>query len=67
MSGWEGCCLLGISSINPPEDEARLTQHIWENYVLPDTNCTHLYRTTSTFTPNEQPVHILGGIYNCNY
>ncbi|MHA1913041.1 MAG: C25 family cysteine peptidase [Promethearchaeota archaeon] len=54
---WMGRMLLagGISSINPPEDEARLTQYIWENYVLPDTNFTHLSRTTSSFTPNESP------------
>lgn len=54
---WMGRMLLagGISSINPPEDEARLTQHIWENYLFPDTNFTHLYRTTSSFTPNEAP------------
>jgi hypothetical protein len=55
---WMGRMLLagGISSTNPPEDEARLTQHIWENYLFPNTNFTHLYRTTSSFTPNEAPV-----------
>ena len=54
---WMGRMLLagGITSINPPEDEARLTQYIWENYAISEINFTHLYRTTSSFTPNEAP------------
>jgi hypothetical protein len=54
---WMGRMLLagGISSMIPPEDEARLTQYIWEHYLFPDTNFTHLYRTTSSFTPTEAP------------
>lgn len=41
----------GISSYSPPEDEARLTEHIWENFVIDEMNFTHLAKTTSSFTP----------------
>ena len=41
-----------ISSISPPEDEARLTEYIWENYVIDEMNFTHLAKTTSSFTPS---------------
>ena len=40
-----------ISSYSPPEDEARLTEHIWENFVIDEINFTHLAKTTSSFTP----------------
>jgi len=41
----------GISSYSPPEDEARLTEHIWESFVIDEMNFTHLAKTTSSFTP----------------
>jgi len=41
-----------ISSTSPPEDEARLTEYIWENYVIDEMNFTHLAKTTSSFTPS---------------
>ena len=34
------------------EDEARLTEHIWENFVIDEINFTHLTKTTSSFTPS---------------
>ncbi|MFO8019016.1 MAG: C25 family cysteine peptidase, partial [Promethearchaeia archaeon] len=34
------------------EDEARLTQYIWQNYVLSEMNFTHLYETTEDFEPD---------------
>ena len=37
------------------EDEARLTEYIWQNYVLPEMNFTHLYRTYR-FTPETPPL-----------
>lgn len=38
------------------EDEARLTQYIWQNYIQEDDiNFTHLVRTTSAFNPDEPP------------
>lgn len=33
------------------EDEARLMEYIWENYVIDEMNFTHLAKTTSSFTP----------------
>jgi hypothetical protein len=46
----------GISSYSPPEDEARLTEHIWENFVIDEMNFTHLAKTTSSFTPTTPPL-----------
>ncbi|MEJ2250620.1 MAG: C25 family cysteine peptidase, partial [Candidatus Lokiarchaeota archaeon] len=45
-----------LASQEPPdgEDEARLTQYIWKNYVLDNMNFTQLYRTTS-FSPETPP------------
>ncbi len=45
----------GVSLYNPPEDEARLTEYIWQNYVLSNMNFTHLIRTTTSFTPDIPP------------
>ena len=45
----------GVSSFDPPEDEARLTEYIWQNYVLNHMNFTHLAKTTSSFTPSVPP------------
>ena len=33
------------------EDEARLTQYIWQNYVQSEMNFKHLFRTTQYFDP----------------
>ena len=33
------------------EDEARLTEYIWSNYVLDEMTFTHLHKTTGSFTP----------------
>jgi len=53
LGNWMNKMLLagGVSSYSPPEDEARLTEHIWENYVIDEMNFTHLAKTTSSFTP----------------
>ena len=50
----------GISNYAGPkdpdgEDEARLTEYIWKNYVLPEMNFTHLTRTYR-FTPETPPL-----------
>ncbi|MBY9020880.1 MAG: hypothetical protein KGD67_07470 [Candidatus Lokiarchaeota archaeon] len=45
----------GISSYNPPEDEARLMELIWNNYTIYEMNFTHLAKTTSSFTPISPP------------
>ena len=37
------------------EDEARLTEYIWKNYVLPEMNFTHLTRTYR-FNPETPPL-----------
>ena len=37
------------------EDEARLTEYIWQNYVISESNFTHLTKTTSIFTPSFPP------------
>ena len=51
---WTNKMLLagGVSSFSPPEDEARLTEYIWENYVIDEMNFTQLTKTTSSFTPS---------------
>ncbi|NVM44210.1 MAG: hypothetical protein HWN79_04780 [Candidatus Lokiarchaeota archaeon] len=53
VGDWMNKMLLagGISSYSPPEDEARLTEYIWENYVIDEAKFTHLAKTTSSFTP----------------
>ena len=54
IGNWMNKMLLagGISTYSPPEDEARLTEYIWENYVIDKMNFTHLAKTTSSFTPS---------------
>jgi len=37
------------------EDEARLTEYIWQNYTIFEMNFTHLAKTTSSFTPAIPP------------
>ena len=37
------------------EDEARLTQYIWQRFVQGEMNFTHLYDTTSSFDPAPPP------------
>jgi len=37
------------------EDEARLTQYIWQRYVKNEMNFTHLVKTTNSFTPSSPP------------
>jgi len=53
LGNWMNRMLLagGISSYFPPEDEARLTELIWQNYTKSEMNFTHLVKTTSSFTP----------------
>ncbi len=55
MGDWMNKMLLagGVSSYVPPEDEARLTEYIWQNYVVSEMNFTHLTKTTSNFTPSD--------------
>ncbi|MHA1194292.1 MAG: C25 family cysteine peptidase [Promethearchaeota archaeon] len=45
----------GVSSFSPAEDEARLTEYIWQNYTLNNMNFTHLVKTTTSFTPSLPP------------
>ncbi|MFX1398760.1 MAG: C25 family cysteine peptidase [Promethearchaeota archaeon] len=58
LGDWMNRMLLGggISSFASgditDEDEARLTDYIWENYVETEMNFTHLYRTTSSYDVN---------------
>ena len=55
MGAWMNKMLLagGVSSFTPPEDEARLTEYIWQNYTALEMNFTHLTKTTSNFTPSD--------------
>jgi len=39
----------------PSEDEARLTEYIWQNYVISESNFTHLTKTTTDFSPRIPP------------
>ncbi len=57
MGDWMNKMLLagGVSSFLPPEDEARLTEYIWQNYTASEMNFTHLTKTTSSFTPATPP------------
>ncbi|MFX0033232.1 MAG: C25 family cysteine peptidase [Candidatus Hermodarchaeota archaeon] len=57
IGDWMNTMLLagGISEYFPDEDEARLTEYIWTNYVLSEMNFTHLYKTTSSFNPTPPP------------
>ena len=57
IGSWMNQMLLagGVSSFDPPEDEARLTEYIWQNYTINHMNFTHLAKTTSSFTPSVPP------------
>jgi hypothetical protein len=48
----------GVSSdtFDEHEDEARLSEYIWQNYVINEMNFTHLTQTTGSFTPATPPV-----------
>ncbi len=39
----------GTTNKDDDEDEARLTEYIWENYVIDEMNFTHLSKTTASF------------------
>ncbi|MGB5911953.1 MAG: C25 family cysteine peptidase [Promethearchaeia archaeon] len=60
IGNWMNRMLLaaGITEMFPndyDEDEARLTQYIWTNYVISEMNFTHLHKTTSSFDPISPP------------
>lgn len=57
IGDWMNNMLLagGISSFEPDEDEARLTEYIWNNYIVSEMNFTHLHKTTGSFTPSTPP------------
>ena len=74
VGDWMNKMLLagGVSSYenpsDPDEDEARLTEYIWENYVINEMNFTHLAKTTSSFTPNVPlPPNSLGSLNNTSF
>lgn len=58
MGAWMNKMLLagGVSSFVPAEDEARLTEYIWQNYTASEMNFTHLTKTTLSFTPATTPL-----------
>ena len=58
LGDWMNKMLLAgaVSSTSPAEDEARLTEFIWKNFVLSEMNFTHLNKTTSSFTPEIPPL-----------
>ncbi|MFX1288823.1 MAG: C25 family cysteine peptidase [Promethearchaeota archaeon] len=50
------------------EDEARLMEYIWENYVIDEMNFTHLAKTTSSFTPKVPlPPNSLGSLNSISF
>ena len=62
IGDWMNRMLLagGVSDYPEPddpdgEDEAYLTEYIWNNYVISEMNFTHLHRTTTFFTPEVPP------------
>ncbi|TFF90101.1 MAG: hypothetical protein EU548_04685, partial [Promethearchaeota archaeon] len=57
MGDWMNRMLLaaGVSSYVPAEDEARLSEFIWQNYTQYEMNFTHFTRTTGSFTPTTPP------------
>ena len=70
VGDWMNKMLLagGISSYSPPEDEARLTEYIWENYVINEMNFTHLAKNTSSFTPSVPlPPNSLGSLSSTSF
>lgn len=66
IGNWMNKMLLagGVSDFysDPPEDEARLTEYVWQQYTQNYMNFTHLVKTTLNFipeippTPNQQDV-----------
>jgi hypothetical protein len=69
IGNWMNRMLLagGVSEYSPDEeDEARLTEHIWTNYVLSEMNFTHLHETTSSFDPISPPTPNNESILNSN-
>jgi len=70
MGDWMNKMLLagGISLYSPPEDEARLMEYIWKNYVVDEMNFTHLAKTTSSFTPTiPLPPNSLGSLSSTSF
>lgn len=57
IGNWTNQMLLagGVSTISPPEDEARLTSYIWEQYAISEMNFTHLPKTTPSYDPPTPP------------
>ena len=57
LGSWMNKMLLagGISSYVPAEDEARLTEYIWQNYTISEMNFTHLAKTTTSFNATIPP------------
>ncbi len=57
VGDWMNQMLLagGVSSLNPLEDEAKLTNYIWNEYLLSEMNFTNLYRTASPYDPPTPP------------
>jgi len=61
IGSWMNQMLLagGVSSYepypDPDEDEARLTEYIWQNFVLSYMNFTHLVRTNTDFSASIPP------------
>jgi len=56
------------TKVIPDEDEARLTEHIWQNYVLNHMNFTHLAKTTTNFTVSIPPdPNILGALNGTSF
>ncbi len=57
VGDWMNKMLLagGISLYYPAEDEARLTEYIWQHYTYLNMNFTNLIKTTSSFTPAIPP------------
>ncbi len=48
------------------EDEARLTEYIWNNYVIDEMTFTHLHKTTESFTPISPDPPNLEAVLNSN-
>ncbi|MHA1343067.1 MAG: C25 family cysteine peptidase [Promethearchaeota archaeon] len=63
---WMNKMLLAGATLddNPPEDEARLTEYIWKNFVLSEMNFTHLHLTNPSFTPETPPLPNQENNYN---